>query len=79
MLVAFPIHKDNKIMFTVIGCLGSIVAQVNSTDEAVHVVLRQLPISVKKTTTLRNALERLPTGSEYQVEYGTSGCTVRRV
>lgn len=66
-------------MFIVIGCLGSIVGEVETTEEALHIVQQQLPISVKKSGTLRNALGRLAAGSEYQLEYGTSGCTVRRV
>lgn len=66
-------------MFIVIGCLGSIVGEVETTEEAMHVVQRQLPIGKKKVQAMRNALERLRAGSEYQLEYGTSGCTVRRV
>lgn len=66
-------------MFIVIGCLGTVVAEVETTEEAVQVVQRQLPISKKKVQTMRNALDRLRAGSEYQLEYDMSGCTVRRV
>lgn len=65
-------------MFTVIGCLGTIVGQANSTDEAITIVQQQIPLSDKKLRTLGNALQRLAAGSEYHVEYGGSGCTVRR-
>lgn len=78
MLVALTIDKDNKIMFTVIGCLGSIVAETDSTDEVLLAVQKQIPIGKKKMQTLTNALARLSTGREYHVEYGGSGITVRR-
>lgn len=66
-------------MFTVIGCLGSVIGTADSTDQAVSMVQSQVPISTKKVNAMRNALERLATGREYQVEYGGSGCTVRRL
>jgi len=66
-------------MFIIIGCLGSVVAEVNSTDEAIKSVLSQIPLGNKKQRTLANAIERLAIGSEYHVEYGGSGCTVRRL
>lgn len=65
-------------MYTVIGCLGSVVAQGVSLGDAVVTVLKQVPISAKKVTAMRNALERLSVGRSYQVEYGGSGCTVTR-
>lgn len=65
-------------MFTVIGCLGSVVCTTNSTDEAIASVLSQIPLGAKKQRTLTNALGKLAAGSEYHVEYGGSGCTVRR-
>lgn len=65
-------------MFTVIGCLGTVVGQVDSTEQAVTIVLSQVPISDKKAQTARNAVQRLAKGAEYHVEYGGSGCTIRR-
>lgn len=66
-------------MFTIIGCLGSVVGTADSTDQAITIVQAQVPISTKKVQAMRNALDRLATGREYHVEYGGSGCTVRRL
>lgn len=66
-------------MFTVIGCLGSVVAEVNTVPDAIASVLSQIPVSDKKVRSMTNALERLATGAEYHIEYGGSGCTVRKV
>jgi hypothetical protein len=65
-------------MFTIIGCLGAVVAEVNSTDEAIKSVLSQIPVGDKKQRLMRNALDKLTVGGSYEVEYGGSGCTVRR-
>lgn len=66
-------------MFVVIGCLGSVIAEVNTIDEAISSVLSQITVSDKKQRAMRNALERLNAGSSYHMEYGGSGCTVRCV
>ena len=66
-------------MFIVIGCLGTVVAQVDSIDDAIKSVLSQVSVGVNKQNKMRNALGKLTTGSEYHVEYGGSGCTIRRL
>lgn len=66
-------------MFNVIGCLGSSVGLADSVDMAVLLVLQQISIGKKKVQTMRNALEKLAVGKEYHVEYGGTGCTIRRV
>lgn len=66
-------------MFNVIGCLGVSVGQADTIDMATLLVLRQIAIGNKKVQTMRNALSRLTTGQEYHVEYGGSGCTIRRL
>lgn len=66
-------------MFNVIGCLGVTVGEADSIDMAVLLVQRHIPIGKKKIQTLRNALSRLAKGQEYHIEYGVSGCTIRRL
>ena len=66
-------------MYKVIGCLGTTVADVDSIDLAINAVLSQVQAGAKKVRTMRNALSKLQQGQEYHVEYGGSGCTVRRL
>ena len=66
-------------MFNIIGCLGVTVATVDTIDKAVLEVLRQIPIGNKRIKSMRNALERLTTDRQYHVEYGHTGCTIKRL
>lgn len=64
------------MQYIIIGCLGSVVANVSTIAEAVQVVQQQLPISTKTATSLANKLERAKPGQEIETDYGGSGCTV---
>lgn len=66
-------------MYQITGCLGTIIATVDTTEEAVHSVLSQVPLGHKKTTAMRNALPKLQQGKCYHVEYAGTGCTILRL
>lgn len=65
-------------MFIVIGCLGTVIGEADSIDAAIVTVQSQFPLTDKKQRSMRNALGTLKAGAEYHIEYGGSGCTVRR-
>jgi len=64
-------------MFTIIGCLGTVVAQADTIDAAIDAVRSQIPLTDKKVRAMRNALPKLSGAAEHHVDYGGSGCTVR--
>ncbi|AQW88567.1 hypothetical protein pEaSNUABM50_00040 [Erwinia phage pEa_SNUABM_50] len=66
-------------MFNVVGCLGVTIGQADSIDTAITLVQSQITVSDKKRTAMRNALQRLKVGQQYQIDYGGTGCTVQRV
>ncbi len=65
-------------MFTIIGCLGAIVGSTDNVDEVLAILQQQLPISEKTIGRARKALQNNSFKHEYHVEYGGSGCTIRR-
>lgn len=62
--------------YRVEGCLGCTVGSVDSIDEAMAVVLKQLPISAKTVRQLAARLAKRVVGQWVHVDYGGTGCTV---
>ncbi|EBS4516648.1 hypothetical protein DQT32_04465 [Salmonella enterica subsp. enterica serovar Braenderup] len=66
-------------MFNIIGCLGVSVGTVDTIDQAMALVLKQIPIGKKKQASMRKALGSLAVGRRVHQDYGTSGVTVERL
>lgn len=66
-------------MFNVIGCLGVSVGQCSTVDEAMALVLKQIPMGKKKQASMSVRLAKLSTGQRTHQEYGGTGVTVERL
>jgi hypothetical protein len=66
-------------MFNIIGCLGVSVGQADTVDNAMALVLKQIPIGKKKQASMRKALGSLAVGRKYWQDYGTSSVCIERL
>ena len=62
--------------YKVLGVLGSVVAIVDSIDDAISTVRTQVPLTDKKAKQFAGRIAKCQPGSYTGVDYGGSGCEV---
>lgn len=58
------------MLYTVLGCLGSIVGVHSSSTDAMQTVLKQVPLKPKHIRQLEHRLARAKAGDEVYQDYG---------